>query len=385
MTPPHRGRRRTAFTLVEILVVIALIGVLAGILLVAVGGAVNSAKAVRTKATMESMSAAIDSFVLEHGSMPGIVPVATLHTGGSTGAWMTNTQNILLHLMGGARVSPVDENDDPLNAVMDTEYTRFLNAAVSEDGFEPLTFELQDTVHNITYRVVVRTPRIGEGPWINGQDFAPYLSPKESELREVWPWGYDSSAPLPDGEDDRAITGGFTAMPDLADAWGQPIIIFQRERSSGPVIAADGANTERPQFRINGIDRYLGATNLGQSQTRQLCRPNENSRGSRLGVDGEAFEREYWLYLLLSHPAMRWEWGDNQDDPDFIGTGRAGYALLSSGPDGVFFARDDGPRDDVTGVPVSPTEFPAGSSDPAFGKDHERLKEFDDVIMYGGS
>lgn len=382
MTPPHRGRRRTAFTLVEILVVIALIGVLAGILLVAVGGATNAAKALRTKATMESMSAGIDAFMLEHGTMPGIVPVAALHAGGSPGAYMTNTQNILLHLMGGARVSP-RTLQSPLNPAMEAEYNRFKDAAVDEDGVEPLVFSLLDAEHGITYQVVVRTPRIGEGPWINGRQFSPYLSPKEHELLEQWPWGYGSSPELPDGADLQAITAGFTALPDLADAWGQPIMVFKRERDSGPILPNSDLE-DLPQFRLNGIDRYLGASNLGQQQERQLCRSGEPARGSRIGDQGEAREREYWLYLLLSHPAMRWDYGDT-GNPDYLGTGRAGYALISPGPDGIFFGRNDGPRDDTTGVPIPPDEFPASGSDPATDNDHDRLKEFDDVVMYGGS
>ena len=381
MTPPHRGQRRTAFTLVEILVVIALIGVLAGILLVAVGGATNAARAMRTKATMESLSAAIDSFVLEHGTMPGIVPIAALHTGGSADAWMTNTQNILLHLMGGARVSPMS-NDIPLSPSLEAEYNRFKDAAVSEDGVEPLSFTLTDSDHDITYQVVVRTPRIGEGPWINGQDYSPYLSPKEHELLEQWVWGYGNSPELPDGEDNQAITAGFTALPDLVDAWGQPIIVFRRERDSGPILP--GGPGVLPQFRLNGIDRYLGATNLGQLQERQLCRSGESARGSRIGDQCESLEREYWLYLLLSHPAMRWEYGD-EGDPDYLGTGRSGYAMLSPGPDGIYFARHDGPKYDTTGVPILPNEFPADNDDPAFENDHDRLKEFDDIVMYGGS
>jgi len=383
MTPPHRGQARTAFTLVEILVVIALIGVLAGILLVAVGGATNAAKTLRTKATMESMASAIDAFVLEHRAMPGIVPVAALHSGNSTGAWMTNTQNVLLHLMGGARVSPRTLLG-PLNAAMEAEYNRFKDAAVSEDGVEPLVFALLDADHGITYQVVVRTPRIGEGPWINGRQFSPYLSPKEHELLELWPWGYGSSPELPDGADGQAIVAGFTALPDLADAWGQPILVFKRERDSGPVLP-DSGGSSLPQFRLNGIDRYLGASNLGHLQERQLCRSGEPARGSRIGDQSEANERAYWLYLLLSHPAMRWDYGD-QGDPDYLGTGRAGYAMISAGSDGIFFGRNDGPRDDTTGVPIPPDDLLIDDqSDPQFGSDHDRLKDFDDVVMYGGS
>ena len=287
---------------------------------------------------------------------------------------MTNTQNILLHLMGGARVSPMQDGT-PLNPALEAEYNRFLNAGAGEDGVDPLSFTLTDPDHDITYQVVVRTPRIGEGPWINGQEYPPYLSPKESELLEKWVWGYGSNQD-PDGADAQAVTAGFTALPDIADAWGQPIIIFRRERDSGPILPDSNGNL--PQFRLNGIDRYLGATNLGERQERQLCRSGEPARGSRIGDQCEALEREYWLYLVLSHPAMRWDYG-NQSDPDYLGTGRAGYVMISPGADGIFFARNDGPRDDTTGVPIPPTEFPATSND------HDRLKEFDDVVMYGGS
>jgi prepilin-type N-terminal cleavage/methylation domain-containing protein len=375
MTRPSRGHRRSAFTLVEILVVIALIGVLAGILLVAVGGATTAAKTVRTKATMESLSAAIDSFVIEHGAMPGIVPVAALQPSGSAGSWITSTQNILLHLMGGARVSPMSD-DVPLNAAMEAEYNRFKNVAEAEDGVIPVSFTLNDAAHNITYQVVVRTPRIGEGPWINGSNYAPYLSPKESELIEQWPWGYD--ADLPDGPENQAVLAGFTALPDLVDAWGQPIIVLKRERSSGPILVPTDDIDTLPQFRINGIDRYLGATTLGNMQSRQLCRPGEAARGSRLGEGSNNLEREYWLYLLLSHPAMRWDW----DNGGCEGTGRAGYVMISPGPDGTFLARQDGPRDDNTGVPIPAGDFPMGGDNP---DDHSRLKDFDDVVMYGGS
>ena len=380
MTRPSRGHVRSAFTLVEILVVIALIGVLAGILLVAVGGATTAAKTVRTKATMESLSAAIDSFVLEHGAMPGVVPVAALQPSGSAGSWMTSTQNILLHLMGGARVSPMNDGV-PLNAAMEAEYNRFKNAAMGEDGVAPLSFTLNDAAHDITYQVVVRTPRIGEGPWINGSDYAPYLSPKESELIEQWTWGYgdqSSNSDLPDGPDNQAVTAGFTALPDLVDAWGQPIIVLKRERDSGPVLVPTSNLDDLPQFRINGIDRYLGATTLGKMQSRQRCRLAENARGSRIGEGSGEREREYWLYLLLSHPAMRWDWSNG----DCEGTGRAGYVMISPGPDGTFLARYDGPRDDTTGVPIPADDFPGNSTD---HDDHSRLKDFDDVVMYGGS
>ena len=383
----NRSSRRRAFTLIEILVVIALIGVLAGILLVAVGGATTAAKVARTRATMESLSAAIDAFTLEHGTLPGIVPVHMMHEDGSEGANLTNTQNVLLHLLGGARVNVLDTDGNPLDPVLNAEFTRFRDSAVSEDGVEPIEFVLEDADPNhqpIQYAVVVRMPRIGEGPWINGKQHPPYFSPKEHELLERWGSGYDQD---PDGENGIAVTEGFTKLPDLVDAWGTPMMVFKKDRDTGPLLLGHGEHIGTPQYRLNGVDRYLGAGRLGRGQARQACSSSLPMQGSRLGLGGDDGERDYWLYLLLSHPSMAKQ--TYFDDNTFmsadarLGTSRGGYAMLSAGPDGIFLARLDGPRND-DGSPIESNDFPL-TGDEEWQNNYERLEPFDDVVMYGGS
>ncbi len=380
----HRPAR--AFTLVEILIVIALIGVLAGILLVAVGGATTAAKVAKTKSTMESVSAAMDAFALEHGTLPGIVPVHMLHEEDSSGANMTNSQNVLLHLLGGARVNVLDADDNPLDPVLNAEYVRYRSAATDEDGVTPIEFVLEDPDPDhqpLKYAVVVRMPRVGEGPWINGKQYPPYLSPKESELLERWGSGYDAD---PDGENGIAVTDGFTKLPDLIDAWGNPIMVFRKERDTGPLLLGFEEDEGTPQFRLNGMDRYLGSSRLGRTQAQQACDSSKPLLGSRLGTGCNDGERDYWMYLLLSHPAMARQ--SYFDDTDFttadprLGTARAGYAMLSAGPDGVFLARIDGPRNEQ-GEPLEPDSFPVGGS--AWQENYDHLDAFDDVVMYGGS
>ena len=380
----HRPAR--AFTLVEILIVIALIGVLAGILLVAVGGATTAAKVAKTKSTMESVSAAMDAFALEHGTLPGIVPVHMLHEEDSSGANMTNSQNVLLHLLGGARVNVLDADDNPLDPVLNAEYVRYRSAATDEDGVTPIEFVLEDPDPDhqpLKYAVVVRMPRVGEGPWINGKQSPPYLSPKESELLERWGSGYDAD---PDGENGIAVTDGFTKLPDLIDAWGNPIMVFRKERDTGPLLLGFEEDEGTPQFRLNGMDRYLGSSRLGRTQAQQACDSSKPLLGSRLGTGCNDGERDYWMYLLLSHPAMARQ--SYFDDTDFttadprLGTARAGYAMLSAGPDGVFLARIDGPRNEQ-GEPLEPDSFPVGGS--AWQENYDHLDAFDDVVMYGGS
>ncbi|MEC8115267.1 MAG: prepilin-type N-terminal cleavage/methylation domain-containing protein, partial [Planctomycetota bacterium] len=70
--------RRRAFTLVELLVVIALIGVLAALLLSALSSAQQRARATQTTSTMEAFAAACETFFQDHGQYPGVVPEALL-------------------------------------------------------------------------------------------------------------------------------------------------------------------------------------------------------------------------------------------------------------------------------------------------------------------
>ncbi len=383
MRPPHRlAPSRRGFSLVEVMVVIALIGVLAGILLVAVGGATDSAKRAQTRSTLESVSAAMDAFRIEHGEMPGLVPPRVL----GDGSLLTSTQNVMLHLMGGARVS-VQVDGAAADPIAEAEYVRFEAAGQSEDGMETIELELQDPDNsNIIYNVAVRVPRIGAGPLINGKQYAPYLSPKDSEINRR----ADQFSSIDLGDPTNLPTAfkdvGCTLLPDLVDAWGQPIIILRRDRKSGPVLLADPDDPAAPQFEVTGIDRYLAANTLGKANSRQGLDPSNQYLGSRLaptgGVAGDPEERAYWLFLLLTTPAMEWDIDGNTNGNNltpYSGTARGGYMLMSPGADGIYMARQDGPIDPSTGSP----DLTFDQEDDR--TDHEFLESFDDVVFYGGT
>ena len=108
-----QNNNRIGFTLIEILVVIAIIAVLAGILLAALSGVQEAAKKTQSSSLMQSFARACDEFALDHGRYPGLLPETLL---GETD--IASTQNALLELMGGARIkhlesptSVVDEYD----------------------------------------------------------------------------------------------------------------------------------------------------------------------------------------------------------------------------------------------------------------------------------
>ncbi len=70
VSPRRSGDSRTAFTLLELLVVITVIVLLMGILLVAIGGARRSARAAKTRQLMESVKVAVISYRDQFGQLP---------------------------------------------------------------------------------------------------------------------------------------------------------------------------------------------------------------------------------------------------------------------------------------------------------------------------
>ena len=117
---------KLGFTLIEILVVIAIIAILAGILLAALSGVQQAARKTQTTTLMQAFGRACDEFALDHGRYPGLLPDSIIN-----GTTITSTQNALLELMGGARAKStqststvIDEYDsfadnDPNNIVVE--------------------------------------------------------------------------------------------------------------------------------------------------------------------------------------------------------------------------------------------------------------------------
>ncbi len=345
-------KSRYGFTLVEILVVIAIIAILAGILLSALGSVQESAKKTKAESLMQAFARACDIFALDHGRYPGILPESAVN-----GVHITSMQNALLELMGGARVKNINSPNSVIN-----EFDNFSSgpAVIIENS---TFFEDQATTSSIRWDLAFDQNRFGEGPFIGGRQYEPYFSPKSADLLYS---AYNNSS-VPNISD----LGNSFFFPTLIDPWDTPIMFFRSSRTSGPIIAAADAdaNTPMPQFEIQSDLQFFDPTD-------QII----NINGSLFGTGSSIEDRLAWLTLLLAHPSF-WDIDNTNADPYFQngvawGTARGKYMLLSAGQDTIFLEKTNQPVDD-TGAPISNPY--GGEINPSM------MNDFDDVIVHGGA
>ena len=324
----------------ELLVVIGIIAVLAGILLVAMRGVRVRAKYTQTESTMQSFAAACDSFQMEHGRYPGGIPESVFANPGNTGPPpISGTENALLDLMGG-----VIRGDDP----------RYNDPQFSTPEWEEIVVNSATPLG----RIKVNGQLIGGGAVINGQPYAPYFTPDDGEFRIATGQMDKNSQRECCPSLDVRCRRSRRCLPDLLDAWGQQIIYVRRARSTGPLVAVSGSG--QPQFLTTSMRPYTRSTALGEMGRDQLTFSILNTTDA---------DPNATFGQILRHPAF-----GAPDDP-LTGTARGAYVLISAGPDGIYFSKQDGP-----GTPSAPV---GNIVDQDFG--HPKVvDEYDDIRRFGG-
>ena len=95
-----------AFTIIEILVVVSIIGLLAGLALPAIQGAMNTAKKGKAKAEMQSIITALKAYQNEYGRLPDPVKLG----GGGDGYFDANSSPRLFLMLSGSKDDASGEN-----------------------------------------------------------------------------------------------------------------------------------------------------------------------------------------------------------------------------------------------------------------------------------
>ena len=369
MTQQNRNSKTTrikGFTLIEILVVIAIIAVLAGILLAALSGVQKAAQKTQTESLMQSFSRACDSFALDHDRYPGLLPESAVD-----GTVITSIQNAMLELMGGARVK---HSQSPTSVV--NEYNTFADNATVAYGPEGDCGGFTDQISGLTWSLVFDETRFGEGPWVSGRVYEPYFSPKSRDL-QYSPYDSNCGEGLPPDERYR--------LPSLIDAWDTPILYFRAGRKHGPIIADPSTSSDpifnQPQYDLPGFDQYVDNALNTNISLLSIDSVTSQSMEDRLG----------WLTLMLAHPTF-WEITTANAGSEFNlgvawGATRGRYMLISAGPDKIYL--------EVTNKqihinqtimdPGNPFSSLLGGGPQGGSITPSMMETFDDVVVHGGA
>lgn len=346
------ARARGGFTMTELMVVIGIIAVLAGLLLVAMKGVRARALFTKTQSVMQQFRSACDSFQMEHARYPGIIPESVFADASVNPVPpISGMENALLDLMGGAYV-----------------YNQYL---APDPDFASLPLDPALTFGSTDWQLRADINAIGEGPLINGTRYAPYFTPDDATLQAVrGQVGVGGGSP-------PKFNGNERELPDLIDAWGQPIIYVRAARASGPLV--DDGTSALPQFSRTTMMPYLESDSLGPFGRNQKYDPGSNKGGSILnGPNGS--ESDLMFGQIIRHPAFSSSSIATDHVNVYNGTPRGGYVLFSAGPDGIFFSAADGPGS--LQEPVGGSDY---DLDDFLGDGHEAVSAFDDLRVFGGA
>ncbi len=357
MRPDTLSLRRRAFTLTELLVAIGIIALLVGILLPALNAVAQRSKRTATLGLMQQFAGSCEHFQQQLGFLPGLVPEDVLaYDTAQNGnvARISGTENALLHLMGGG----VREDD-----VTPADWS----SLTSGNGWVQLSFQ-KPGGGNLNIKVNVAEMTNGRGPRIGGKQYERFLSVKPTEFLDV-------QGQLGNTVDLDAAQPGVQGIPDIVDAWGQPIMYLRAARGSGPLAGdVNGSGSAAPaQFGSYSLTPYTRSTALGELGRDQSAQSLFNQA---TGAEPGTTPVNAFLAQTLRHAAM----GD-PTKPVAAGVARGKFAVYSAGKDGIYYSVTDGPGSNsvpITNIIVS--DFVnMGNFGPSV------VDTYDDIRVFGGS
>lgn len=165
--PPSACRRSRAFSLLELLAVIAVIGILAALIFPSVGAARKSANRAKTKVQFSQWAAAIESFRSEYGYYPTFHATNLVNGGAATNVF---GEHLFHDLLAGKRR---DGSALTAGSALTQNRKRLAFHTFSEgeltDATSPFPFLLRDAFDNVSIAVLVDRNLDG---LINAADYA---------------------------------------------------------------------------------------------------------------------------------------------------------------------------------------------------------------------
>jgi len=331
---------RSGFSLVEMLLVIAVIALLIAILMPALAGARDTAMRVRTQSMMADMTNAAQRFGNDNaGRNPGYFSESQMGHEDNIDIGMSAMENAMLELGGSAAILGRMDDPDVPNADIDKG---IIEISPSDDPTKVMP-------------VVVNINLIGaEGA---------YFTPDPGFWRAQV---HDGSALA--GQAGSPVNEGQEFMPDLVDAWGNPLLVWSRDPAArGSIQMTGDADEVYTQFaRISSNDggamgdvtgpawfylasnaAFLEAPSFSDAGINMSGDPRTGS-ASALGTGvGDDLDRIRTLASVLASPSSF------QLDPSVDGLEDAGFEdvfpsqargqfiVHSAGSDGIYLSSTD--------------------------------------------
>lgn len=360
---------RRAFSLVELITVVSIIGVVIAILVPALGGARNIAKKTASQTLMNNVVQASLSFENDTRRPPGYFSPSDMGNVTNAARGFTGMENVLLDLAGG---------------VLGTRDS----VGTMEDGW----LSVGPTAGS-DREVVVNPALIGSDAGGGG-----YFSPPGDR--------YNAGENVA-GNGQEASVGDHLALPDLVDNFGQPILAWVRD----PIAKARGVPGSLAQFaqaastgNEGGVAYYYWNSNAGFIRSQALGAKEEDQASGLLfrtdggigpGMERNRTEKAQALAALLGSPSF-----PASDDANvltanindiFPAASRGSIVLQSAGSDGVYLnSRDSGAKRIIGELRYGKNVKPANGAEPytdAQGRETniDIIEEFDDIVVSGGN
>lgn len=138
MMPRRAQNSAAAFTLIELLAVIAIIGILATILIPTLGSARTSANKARTRSQFSQWAAAFEAFKQEYGSYPQLYPQGAQHLVNQNASTNAQQEHLFHDTLTGHRRDPsgtwpaATTRNPPMPQAQNTRRTQFVSFTDSD-------------------------------------------------------------------------------------------------------------------------------------------------------------------------------------------------------------------------------------------------------------
>lgn len=305
MTMHNNGQRtrraRRGFSLIELLVTMAVIAIVIAIIVPTLGGARNTAKAAGTQSQLTAIGAASQQFYTDQGQLPGFFTARQMGNSDNADRGFTGMQNVMLDLAGGI-------------------------VADSESGTNIITVgPLNDAIG----QVKVDTTLIGTREAGGG-----YYTPDDN--RFLVQDGTGQGALAPSAVDEHR------ELPSVVDPFGTPILAWQKDSTAIQELASL-SDFSAMDTSGDAPARFYWASNAGFLRTQDLGKRGKNptfaaastTREHSLIGDSEPDLFNH-MAVLLGSPTI-----PNRTAPEVPSAARGSLIFHSAGIDAMYMGSKD--------------------------------------------